>query len=73
MPKHITPPPAEQRCGDCALWGTDKQDDERVDGLKYCPKWHCWTSKGLGTIHDCFVEKDTLSVEKCEKKGEEEQ
>ena len=46
------------RCGDCALWGTDKQDDERVDGMKYCPKWHCWTSKGLGPIHDCFVQKE---------------
>ncbi len=46
------------RCGDCALWGTDKQDEERADALKHCPRWHCWTGKGLGPIHDCFVEKE---------------
>lgn len=70
MPKYIyvrpsplhrsdeTTPPAEQRCGDCALWGTDKQDEEQVDGVKHCPRWHCWTGKGLGPIHDCFVQKE---------------
>jgi len=49
---------AEIRCGNCALWGTDLQDEERVDGVKHCPKRACWAHKNARPILGCFVEKE---------------